>query len=249
MQSAPAPVVQRTTVPLKSAHSSRKSDLVPHFPNSNRLNSEHAPVRGAVVPFFPPSSTALVAVDVDGDAERDSRTDIEWTFSVLDYLEFRSGNAWRRGRQQHRTSARYWEYTEAIRLIRERMYTEEAPCNCAAHCLPVYGHRSLKPIPALPMPYPGDRFFKTHPHLEPRFNSRKEYIGTAVKETAPAAHDENFKHRSEQLRRQSMKLFRQILAAEEAGQPTEHLRELHAAKKREIDALVAPAQQQEAMYA
>jgi hypothetical protein len=114
--------------------------------------------------------------DSDGDLERDRRSESEWIDAVLSYLQFRSGSAWRRGKVRHRQSPRFWEYTDAIRLINEQKYKEQPPCNCR-HCLPIYGRRTMKPIPALPVLYPGDKFFRLHPDLEPTFDSAGRYTG------------------------------------------------------------------------
>ncbi len=121
--------------------------------------------------------------DSDGDSERDRRSSAEWLDAVLSYLQFRSGSAWRRGKTKHRQSARYWEYTDAIRLINNQRYLEHPPCNCRQFCLPIYGERAIKPVPAPPLLYPGDRFFRVHSDLEPTFDSAGRYTGAKEKHT------------------------------------------------------------------
>lgn len=122
--------------------------------------------------FF--SSDYPAGCDSDADSERDERSDGEWFDAVIGYLEFRAGMGWRK-RHSRRNAPRYNEYLAAIRLIQERRYLAEAPCNCAM-CVADYGfRRSL--TPALPPLYPGDKFFREHPELEPLANSSGQYVG------------------------------------------------------------------------
>jgi hypothetical protein len=114
--------------------------------------------------------------DSDGDLERDGRTPSEWIDAVLSYLQFRCGSGWRRGKVRYRQNPRYWEYLDAIRLITEVRYLEVPPCNCA-YCLRRFGLRKMNPIPALPLPYPGDKYFRRNPNLEPIFDARGRYVG------------------------------------------------------------------------
>ena len=236
-------------VPPVRYETSRKTHLVPEFPQiceqysgcSDSIRESHDHVVG---PF---SSLGLLAgtspaasgvyLDADGDAERNARSESEWIEAVLVYLRMRSGEGWRRNSVERRASARYWEYTEPQQVIQEQMYKEQPPCNCAAHCLPVYGYRWMKPIPALPLTYPGEKFFKAHPHLEPTFQNGK-YRGTRVKATAPApAQDEDTLKRLRRAKRESMQLYRMVLAREDAGQDATALRAEWKAKQDEVDAI------------
>ena len=52
------------------------------------------------------------------DASRDSRTGNQWLHSVIAYLEFRTGDRWRRlSDPVHRWDPERWAYLDAIRLI------------------------------------------------------------------------------------------------------------------------------------
>jgi hypothetical protein len=50
------------------------------------------------------------------DSERDQRTGLQWLKVVNSYLEFMSGNAWRRGLTE-RNSPERWYYLDAIRWL------------------------------------------------------------------------------------------------------------------------------------
>lgn len=114
-------------------------------------------------------------LDSDGDAERDARTDADWFEAVVAYLEFRAGSAWRRSRLS-RQSPRYNEYLAPLRLMAERRYQADHPCNCSAHCLPQFGfRRRLEPVH--PQLYPGDRFFQLNPHYEALTDANGRYVG------------------------------------------------------------------------
>lgn len=114
------------------------------------------------------------APDRDGDAERDARSAAQWFDAIIAYLEFRAGAGWRRS--PDRRSARYYEYLDAIRLLNERRYQDDAPCNCSAHCLPQRGFRRQLAV-APPPPYPGDEFFRFHPELDALTDSSGRYVG------------------------------------------------------------------------
>jgi hypothetical protein len=60
------------------------------------------------------------------DPVRDARTGDQWLRSVIAYLEFRSGDSWRRlCFKNQRDSPERWEALDAIRLLQELRYAPE----------------------------------------------------------------------------------------------------------------------------
>lgn len=69
------------------------------------------------------------------DAERDLRSGDQWILSVIAYLEFRYGKAWRKiHRLGERDNPVRWYSLSAARLLHELRYFNAAPCDCARYC-------------------------------------------------------------------------------------------------------------------
>lgn len=83
------------------------------------------------------SSPKLVGPGMDmTDAERDLRTGDQWLLSVVQYLEFRSGKAWRKlNRADERWNAVRCHYLDGVRLLSSLRYLSVPACDCS-RCVP-----------------------------------------------------------------------------------------------------------------